>query len=140
MLEECQRKGCPAAKTSTETPTKTPGDNTPAAPAAFTPPTLAQMGQASQGMNQFGQTLSQGMQQIQSLAQSAKGTGPAAAPPIPAHEVGDVKDAQDDEDKKKDEEAGAASGKDGAERAPVDAGAAAAPAAAPAAAGRERVL
>ena len=97
------------------------------------------MGQASQGMNQFGQTLSQGMQQIQSLAQSAKGTGPAAAPPIPAHEVGDVKD-EDDEDKKKDEEAGAASGKDGAERAPVDAGAAAAPAAAPAAAGRERVL
>ncbi len=139
LLENASEKA-PAAKTSTGTSTKTPGDNTPAAPAAFTPPTLAQMGQASQGMTQFGQTLSQGMQQIQSLAQSAKGTGPAAAPPIPAHEVDDVKDAQDDEDKKKDEEAGAASGKDGAERAPVDAGAAAAPAAAPAAAGRERVL
>jgi len=140
VLEASSEKAAAAAKTSTETPKKTPGDKTPAAPAAFTPPTLAQMGQASQGMNQFGQTLSQGMQQIQSLAQSAKGSGPAAAPPIPAHEVGDVKDDEDKKKKKKDEEAGAASGKDGAERAPVDAGAAAAPAAAPAAAGRERVL
>jgi hypothetical protein len=133
LLKDSSEKAAAAAKTSTDAPKTTTGDKTPAAPAAFTPPTLAQMGQASQGMNQLGQTLSQGMQQIQSLAQSAKGAGPAAAPPIPAHEVGDV---QDDEDKKKDEEAGAASGKDGAERAPVEAGAAAAPAAA----GRERVL
>jgi hypothetical protein len=125
-----------AAKTSTDKPTKTPSDKTTPAPAAFTPPTLAQMGQASQGLNQFGQTLGQGMQQIQSLAQSAKSSGPPAAPPVPAHEVGDVKDAPDDkDDKKKDEEA--AAGKGGSERAPVDA---ATPAAAPAAAGRERVL
>lgn len=126
-----------AAKTSetkTDSSTKT-GDKTPA-PAAFTPPSLAQIGQASQGLNQVGQTLGQGMQQIQSLAQSAKGSAPAAAP-VPAHDVSDVKD---DEDKKKEDDAnsdaetGAAAGKGGGtERAPVDA-------AAPAAAGRERLL
>jgi hypothetical protein len=125
-------KEAAAAKTSTDTPTKTPSDKT-----TFTPPTLAQMGQASQGLNQGMQTLSQGMQQIQSFAQSAKSSGAPVAAPVPAHEVGDVKDAQDDEDKKKDEEAGAGAGKDGTERAPVDA---AAPAAAAAAASRERVL
>jgi hypothetical protein len=136
LLENASEKA-PAARTSTDASKKTSSDKTPAAPAAFTPPTLAQMGQASQGLNQGMQALSQGMQQIQSFAQSAKGSG---APPVPAHEVGDVKDAQDDEDKKKkkDEEAGAAAGKDGTERAPVDAAAPAA--AAPAAAGRERVL
>ncbi|WAJ45169.1 EspA/EspE family type VII secretion system effector [Mycobacterium sp. Aquia_216] len=122
-----------SADTKTDTPTKT-SDKTPT-PAAYTPPSLAQIGQASQGLNQVSQTLSQGMQQIQSLAQSAKGSAPAAAP-VAAHDVSDVKD----EDAKKDEEAkaGAAAGKDGTERAPVDAAAPAA--AAPAAAGRERVL
>jgi hypothetical protein len=132
VLQASSDKEAAAAKTSTDTPTKTPSDKT-----TFTPPTLAQMGQASQGLNQGMQTLSQGMQQIQSFAQSAKSPGAPVAAPVPAHEVGDVKDAQDDEDKKKDEEAGAGAGKDGTERAPVDA---AAPAAAPAAASRERVL
>ena len=135
----------PAAKTSdtkTDTPTKS-GDKTPA-PAAYSPPSLAQIGQASQGLNQVGQTLGQGMQQIQSLAQSAKSSAPAAAAPVAAHDVSDVsdEDKKKEEDAKKDGEtgaaAGAAAGKDGgSERAPVDA---AAPAAAPAGAGRERVL
>lgn len=145
LLDDASEKAS-AARTSTDTPAKTTGDKTTPAPAAFTPPTLAQMGQMSQGMNQMTQALSQGMQQVQSLAQSAKGSAPAAAPPVPAHEVGDVKgeDGLTDEerDKKKKEEAdaaGAASGAGGTERAPVDA-AAAAPAAAGAPGGRERVL
>jgi uncharacterized protein YukE len=142
LLDDASEKAS-TARTSTETPAKAAGDKTTPAPAAtFTPPSLAQMGQMSQGMNQMAQTLGQGMQQIQSLAQSAKGSAPPAAPPIPAHEVGDVRgeDGLTDEErdkKKKDEEAGAASGKDGTERAPVDAGTGAAT---PAAAGRERVL
>ncbi|CDO86010.1 hypothetical protein BN973_00348 [Mycobacterium triplex] len=131
-----------AAPAKTDTAAKK-GDKTPAPAATFTPPSLAQIGQASQGMNQVGQTLGQGMQQIQSLAQSAKSSAPPAAP-VPAHDVSDVKDEDKDktDEDKKDAEAGAAAGKDGgAERAPVDATApAAAPAAAPAGAGRERVL
>jgi hypothetical protein len=141
LLNDASEKAS-AARTSSETPAKATGDKTTPAPAAaYTPPTLAQMGQMSQGLNQMTQTLGQGMQQIQSLAQSAKGSAPAAAPPISAHEVGDVKD-EDEDKKKKDEEAaaqaGAASGAGGTERAPVDA--AAAPAAAGAPGGRERVL
>lgn len=140
LLNDANEKAS-AARTSSEAPAKATGDKTTPAPAAaYTPPTLAQMGQMSQGLNQMTQTLGQGMQQIQSLAQSAKGSAPAAAPPISAHEVGDVKD--EDEDKKKDEEAaaqaGAAAGAGGTERAPVDA--AAAPATAGAPGGRERVL
>ncbi len=141
LLNDASEKAS-AARTSSEAPAKATGDKTTPAPAAaYTPPTLAQMGQMSQGLNQMTQTLGQGMQQIQSLAQSAKGSAPAAAAPISAHEVGDVKD--DDEDKKKKDEeaaaqAGAASGAGGTERAPVDA--AAAPAAAGAPGGRERVL
>ncbi|WP_139826999.1 EspA/EspE family type VII secretion system effector [Mycobacterium florentinum] len=144
LLESSSDKAAAAKTTDTkkDTTTKT-GDKTPA-PAAFTPPSLAQIGQASQGLNQVGQTLGQGMQQIQSLAQSAKGSAPAAAP-VAAHDVSDVKDDEDknkEDDAKKDGEtgaaAGAAAGKDGGtERAPVDA---AAPAAAPAGAGRERVV
>ncbi|OBA61386.1 hypothetical protein A5647_11290 [Mycobacterium sp. 1100029.7] len=133
-----------AAKTPTDTRTdtasKTGEKTTPATPAAFTPPTLAQMGQASQGFGTLGQTFSQGVGQIQSLAQSAKGSAPPA-PPVPAHEVGDVKDddAKKDEDAEKDgAEAGAVTGKDGSERAPLDAAAPAGAAAGPA--GRERVL
>ena len=68
-----------------------------------------------------------------------KGLGSCGRSPDPRARGG-RRQGRAHEDKKKDEEAGAASGKDGAERAPVDAGAAAAPAAAPAAAGRERVL
>jgi uncharacterized protein YukE len=138
LLNDASEK---ASAARTETPVKATGDKTTPAPAAFTPPSLAQMGQMSQGLNQMTQTLGQGMQQIQSLAQSAKGSAPAAAPPISAHEVGDVKgeDGLTDEErdkKKKDEEAGAASGAGGTERAPVEA----APAAAGAPGGRERVL
>jgi hypothetical protein len=147
LLSDSNEKAAAAAKT--DTPAKT-GDKaatgTPAATTSFTPPTMAQMGQMSQGLNQFGQTLSQGAQQISQLAQQAKGAAPAAAAAAtPAHDVSDVKgeDGLTDEEreKKKKEEAdaaGAASGTGGTERAPVDAAAPAAAAAAPG--GRERVL
>lgn len=143
LLGAASDKAAAAKTTETKTDTSTKKDDKAAAATTFTPPSLAQIGQASQGFSQVGQTLSQGMGQIQSLAQSAKGSAPAAAP-IPAQDVSDVKS---DEDKKKEEDAkkdaegaavGAAAGTDGgSERAPVDA-AAPAPAAAPA--GRERVL
>ncbi|WP_219845604.1 EspA/EspE family type VII secretion system effector [Mycobacterium shigaense] len=129
--------------TKTDTSTKTGDKTATTTSSTFTPPTLAQVGQASQGLNQFGQTFSQGASQIQQLAQSAKGSGTpaAAAAPIAANDVSDVKDEdakKDDEEKKKrDAEAGAAAGTDGSERAPVDAPT---PAAAAAPGGRERVL
>lgn len=121
-----------AAKTSTETPAQTPAP-APATPApAAAAPAMAQM---AQPMSAMGQTFSQATGQVGQLAQSARGQGAAAA--APARAVDDVKEASDDEAVREDVEAGAASGADGAERAPVDAGA---PAAAAAPTGRERVL
>lgn len=120
-------------KSPAGTSSKTPTDKTGTTPASFTPPSVAQIGQASQQLNTLSQTVNQGMQQIAQLAQSAKGQGAPAA----AQEVSDVKDAPDDEAAARDAEDGAASGTDGGGRAPIGA---AASGAQPAAPHQERVL
>jgi EspA/EspE family len=145
LLDVASEKGQPAAKTSAgakaETPapaavTPAPAAATPVAPAAgvaFTPPSLAQMtqmanvaSQMSQPVSSLGQSVNQGVSQVQQMAQSGKGPGDPAPP---ADEAADGKD--------KDAEAGAAAGSGGAERAPIDAVTSGAEQAGP---GRERVL
>ena len=130
--EEAAAQSSAGATAETPSATTSAAAATPAASVTFTPPSLAQVSQMSaqisqmsQPVSNLSQTVNQGVSQIQQLAQSAKSSGDPA--PAAADEVDDVKDA----------EAGAAAGKDGTERAPVDA---ATPAAAAAPAGRDRVL
>lgn len=119
------------AAASTDTVTSTTAETTTTT-TSLTAPSPAQMGQVSQPLGSLGQMANQGAQQIQQLIQSARNQGAPAA----AREVGDAKDAADDEAAKKDGEAGASSGKDGTGRAPVQATSAAASAGG----GRERAL
>jgi hypothetical protein len=130
--EEAAAKSPAGGKAETPTATTPAAAATPAASVTFTPPSLAQMSQMSaqisqmsQPISNLSQTVSQGVSQVQQLAQSAKGPGDPAA--VAADEVDDVKDA----------EAGAAAGGGGAERAPIDAATSGTEAAGT---GRERVL
>lgn len=125
-----------SASAQTETPSApAAAATTPtAAGVTFTPPTGAQVsqmaGQASKISQQVSQPVNQAMQQVQQIAQMGQqsGQGAAAAATDDAAEKPPAEDTAD---------AGAASGKGGSERAPIDAPKGGAEAAA---AGRERVL